>query len=182
MRAFLTLTKRLSLEALEFPIPDIPMTIARPAAAVLALIVLSATAAQSQAKDYGKALTLKEKTSISAIIKNPKAYDGKRVQVEGTIVEVCEERGCWIKIASDKPFESIRFKVEDGVITFPLDAKGKLALAEGVVKLQTLTREQAIEQAKEMHKERGTMAKFDPSKYTGPVTDVQIMGEGARVK
>ena len=72
--------------------------------------------------------------------------------------------------------------VEDGVITFPLDAKGKLAVAEGVVQVNMLTKEQAIAQAKEMHKERGTMAKFDPSKYTGPVMDVQIMGEGAKVK
>jgi hypothetical protein len=157
------------------------MTI-RNTAIALAFLVLGAAPVRSQSKDYGKPLTLKEKTSISAILKNPHAFHGKKVQVEGTIVEVCEERGCWIRIASDKEFESIRFKVEDGVITFPLDAKGKLALAEGVVQVNMLTKEQAIAQAKEMHKERGTMAKFDPSKYTGPVMDVQIMGEGARVK
>lgn len=147
-----------------------------------ALVAISATAAQAQVKNYGKQLTLKEQTPISAILKDPHAYHGKRVQVEGTIVEVCEERGCWIKIASDKPFESIRFKVEDGVIVFPLDAKGKQALAEGVVKLNTLTKEQALAQAREMHKERGTLSKFDSTKYTQSITDVQIMGEGARVK
>jgi len=158
------------------------MTLIRSSALALALVVLSASAAQSQAKDYGKPLTLKAKTPISAILQNPHAWHGKKVQVEGTIVEVCEERGCWIKIASDKPFESIRFKVEDGVITFPLDAKGKQALAEGVVQVSTLTKEQAIAQAREMHKERGTLAKFDSTKYTKSITDVQIMGEGARVK
>lgn len=159
------------------------MNILRTSAVALALAALTASAMQAQsAKDYGKPLTLKVTTPISAILKDPKAWEGKRVQVEGTIVEVCEERGCWIRIASDKEFEAIRFKVEDGVITFPLEAKGKLALAEGVVKIITLTKEQAIEQAREMHKERGTMAKFDPSKYTGPVTDVQIAGEGARIK
>jgi hypothetical protein len=158
------------------------MTMLRNVALAFAFVALSATNAQAQTKDYGKPLTLKEKTPISAILKNPKAFDGKRVQVEGAIVEVCEERGCYIKIASDKEFESIRFKVEDGVIVFPLEAKGKTAVAEGVVKLSTLTKEQAMEQAKEMHKERGTMSKFDPSKFTGPVTDVQIMGDAARVK
>ena len=50
------------------------------------------------------------------------------------------------------------------------------------LRVTTLTQEQAIEQAKEMHNERGTMAKFDPSKYTGPVNDVQITGEGARIR
>ncbi|MCX5762928.1 MAG: DUF4920 domain-containing protein [Gemmatimonadetes bacterium] len=159
------------------------MNILRTSAFALVFVALSASAATAQStKDYGKALTLKVKTPISAILKNPKAFEGKKVQVEGTIVEVCEERGCWIKIASDKEFEAIRFKVDDGVITFPMEAKGKLALVEGVVQITNLTKEQAIEQAKEMHKERGTMAKFDPSKYTGPVTDVQIFGDGARVK
>lgn len=158
------------------------MSLLRTSVFAVALMALASTAAQSQTKDYGKPLTLKVKTPISAILKDPHAYHGKKVQVEGTIVEVCEERGCWVKIASDKEFESIRFKVEDGVITFPLDAKGKLAVAEGVVQVNMLTKEQAIAQAKEMHKERGTMSKFDPSKYTGPVMDVQIMGEGARVK
>ena len=159
------------------------MNILRTTTIALALGALSASAALAQSsKEYGKPLTLKVKTPISAILKNPKAYEGKRVQVEGTIVEVCEERGCWIRIASDKEFEAIRFKVEDGVITFPMEAKGKLALAEGVVAIKSYTREQAVEQARAMAKERGTLASFDPSKITGPVTDVQINGEGARVK
>lgn len=158
------------------------MTFIRTASLATAFLAFVATTAQGQGKTYGKQLTLKEQTPISAILKNPHAYHGKRVQVEGTIVEVCEERGCWIKIASDKPFESIRFKVEDGVIVFPLDAKGKLALAEGTVQVNMLTKEQAMAQAKEMHRERGTMAKFDSTRYTKDVMDVQIKGEGARVK
>ena len=159
------------------------MNIIRSSVVALAVAALTASASMAQStKDYGKPLTLKVKTPISSILKDPKAFEGKRVQVEGTIVEVCEERGCWIRIASDKEFEAIRFKVQDGVITFPMEAKGKLALAEGVVAITNLTREQAVEQAREMAKERGTLAKFDPSKIKGPVTDVQITGEGARVK
>lgn len=159
------------------------MRILRTSAIALAfgVLTMSTAAAQSQ-KSYGKPLTLTEKTPISAILKDPKAFNGKRVQVEGTIVEVCETRGCWIRIASDKEFESIRFKVEDGVITFPLDARGKTAVAEGVVAVTTLTREQVIEQARMEAKERGTLAQFDPSKITGPETHIQINGEGARVK
>ena len=156
------------------------MTFIKTAVLAAAVVALGTTTAQAQGKNYGKQLTLKEKTPISAILKDPKAYNGKRVQVEGTIVEVCEERGCWIKIASDKPFESIRFKVEDGVIVFPLDAKGKMALAEGVVKVSTLTRAQQVAQIMEMAKERKTAP--DTSKVKEGAIDIQIMGEGARVK
>ena len=157
------------------------MTRIRIAACAVALLAITAVAAHAQGKAYGKPLTLKEKTPISKILADPHAFAGKRVQVEGTIVEVCEERGCWINIASDKPFEKIRFKVDDGVIVFPLDAKGKKAIAEGVLAVTHLTKEQAMKQALEMHKERGTMAKFDSTKYLKGVMDIQIKGEGARV-
>lgn len=158
------------------------MQILRASALALAFSAITAVTAVAQSKDYGKALTLKEATPISSILKDPKAFEGKRVLVEGLIIEVCEERGCWIRIASDKAFESLRFKVDDGVMTFPQDARGKSVLAEGVVKVRSLTREQAIAQAREVAKERGTLASFDSAKVKGPVTDVQLSGEGARVR
>ncbi|MBK8057493.1 MAG: DUF4920 domain-containing protein [Gemmatimonadetes bacterium] len=158
------------------------MNFFRTSAIALALGAITASTAVAQSRAFGKALTLKDATAISSILKDPQAYDGKRVLVEGLIIEVCEERGCWIRIASDKAFESLRFKVEDGVMTFPQEAKGKTVLAEGVVKVTSLTRDQAIAQAREMAKERGTLESFDPAKVKGPVTDVQLAGEGARVK
>jgi hypothetical protein len=159
------------------------MTILRTSVFALAFAALTASGAVAQsAKHYGKPFTLKEKTPISAILKDPKAFAGKRVQVEGVIVEVCAERGCWIRISSDKEFEAIRFKVEDGVITFPMDARGKTVLAEGVVSVKTLTREQVIEQARMTAKERGTLAQFDSTKIKSGATDIELTGEGARVK
>jgi hypothetical protein len=143
-------------------------------------LALLFTVAIAAPKNYGKKITLKEKTKISEILANPKDFDGKRVLVEGNVVGVCEKRGCWIKIASDKEFESIRLKVEDGVIVFPMSAKGKSALAEGVVSVKTYSKEDLIKQG-EMHaKEEGTT--FDPATVTGPKTTVQINGEGARIK
>ena len=100
--------------------------------------------------------------------------------VEGPIVDVCKERGCWIKIGSDKEFESIRIKVDDGVIIFPLGAKGKNALAEGVVSVRTISVEDQIEQGEHHAKEEGTT--FDKSTVKGPKTIIQIKGEGAVIK
>ena len=147
--------------------------------ALLSVLVLCAVAFAGQ-KNYGKKLTVKETTKVSDILANPEKYEGKKVLVEGTVVDVCQMRGCWIKLASDKEFESIRFKVDDGVIVFPMEAKGKLAKAEGVVSVKTYSKEDLIKQG-EMHaKEEGTA--FDPSTVTGPKTTVQINGEGAVIK
>lgn len=84
-------------------------------------------------KKYGEDLTLSQKTNISEILSQPDQFVGKKVLVEGLIVNVCEKRGCWMEIASDKEFESIRIKVEDGVIVFPMEAKGETAVVEGEV-------------------------------------------------
>lgn len=82
-------------------------------------------------KKYGQEITLTEKSKVSEILENPANFEGKKVLVEGTVVNVCEKRGCWIELASDKEFETIRIKVKDGEIVFPMEAKGKTALVEG---------------------------------------------------
>ena len=80
---------------------------------------------------YGKPLTGTDTVKISALMADPDKYVGQTVRVEGIITGVCEKRGCWMTLASDREFEDLRIKVDDGVIVFPLDAKGKRAVAEG---------------------------------------------------
>lgn len=147
---------------------------------LLSIITLMlASAAVSGNKKYGKEMTVKQATKISEIVANPEKFNGKRVMVKGPIVDVCKERGCWIKIGSDKEFESIRFKVDDGVIVFPLDLKGNNAAAEGVVSFRTVSVEDQITSGKKMAEEEGTT--FDESTVKGPKTILQIKGEGAQV-
>jgi hypothetical protein len=147
---------------------------------VAVLLFSAAIAVAGSPKNYGKALTLKETTKVSEILAHPETYDGKKVRVEGAVVEVCKKRGCWIKLSSDKEYESIQFKVDDGVIVVPLDAKGKSAVAEGVVSAKTYSVEDLIKQGKHQAEEQGTT--FDPATVKGPKTVVRIMGEGAVIK
>lgn len=144
------------------------------------LVLASSFAFAGNPKEYGKPLTLKETTRVSEIMAHPEKYDGKKVRVEGTVVGVCEKRGCWIRLASDKEFQTIQFKVDDGVIVFPMDAKGKAAVAEGVVSVKTYSVEELIAAGKHEAEEHGT--KFDPATVKGPKTIVRIMGEGATIR
>ncbi len=101
--------------------------------ALLALVFTLATASIALAKDYGKGISLSEVTKISQIQENPDAYVGKIVLIEGPIIAVCRSRGCWMEIASDREFEKFRIKVEDGVMVFPMSARGKVAKVQGKV-------------------------------------------------
>lgn len=98
---------------------------------ITCLALISFIVVRAEESKYGKEISLKEKTPITDILANPENFDGKAVLVEGEVVAVCQNRGCWIDIASGE--QKIKVKVEDGVIVFPSDAKGKTALVEAVV-------------------------------------------------
>jgi hypothetical protein len=152
----------------------------RTLATALVVTLCFATGLSAAVKKYGKDLTLKETTKISDIYANPDKFNGKAVKVQGAIVEVCEMKGCWIALASDKEFQQIRFKVDDGVIVFPLDAKGLTATVEGVV---TVTVESVADQLEHGKKMAEEMKKpFDPKTVTGPKTTIMIKGEAAEVQ
>lgn len=138
---------------------------------VLMILFVSTIGFSSGLKKYGKEITIKEKTKISDILKSPAEFEGKRVLVEGTVVGVCEKRGCWIKLASDEGFGTIRIKVNDGEIVFPLEAKGKKALVEGNVY-------SFVAKTKHEHKDGDKKCDTDSSKKK----IYQIKGIGAVIK
>ncbi len=98
---------------------------------------------------YGSGVTLEKATSVSDIFARPDSYSGKTVKVTGKVVDVCAHRGCWMDLAGDKPNETIRVKVEDGVIVFPASARGRQATVQGLVEMMKLCPEEASATGKE---------------------------------
>ena len=150
------------------------------AVAVLVCAAGLTAAGVAQAKKFGTPLTLTEVTKVSDIFASPDKFNGKRVLVQGPIVDVCAEMGCWLAVGSDQEFQSIRFKVEDGVIVFPMSIKGMTAKVEGVLTVTMLSEADQIKQGEEMARE--SKKTFDPKTVKGPKASIQIKGEGAEVK
>ena len=92
---------------------------------------------------YGKGISLEESLALTELLADPAAYEGKTVLVEGTITDVCPMRGCWVELQAAEGEETIRVKVTDGEIVFPLSAKGAPARIEGEVEKIELTLEEA---------------------------------------
>jgi hypothetical protein len=103
-----------------------------------ALIVAAAFAAvvgvSGEEIKLGAGVALKDATPIAALAKAPKDFVGKTVRIDGVATAVCAEMGCWMAVApeGDTSGVTVRLKVEDGVIVFPVSAKGKKVSAEGV--------------------------------------------------
>lgn len=132
------------------------------------------------AGSYGKEIISGDTIPVSLILDNPEAYEGQTVLISGDVVDVCQKRGCWIEVASDRPDQIITVKVNDGEIVFPLSAKGRQAVVEGTVERIEMTREQAIKWKAHEAEERGEA--FDSSSVQGPLTIWRIKGSGAEIK
>ena len=142
-------------------------------------VIVGCSDSAIQGEEYGAPLTLAEVTPISEILASPDDYVGKTVQIEGRVLEVCESRGCWIELASDEDFQTMRIKVDDGVIVFPMTARGKLARAEGEFTRIDMSLTQTRSFLSHQAEERGEP--FDSLSVHSPMTYYQVKGTGAVV-
>jgi hypothetical protein len=119
--------------------------------AALALAVLVGTAAETGTK-FGAGVALTTATPIAEVAATPADFVGKTVRLDGVVTAVCENMGCWMQLKDEKTDKTVRIKVDDGVIVFPLTAKGKKASAQGVFEKVDVKAEEA---------EHAAMAKKD---------------------
>ena len=149
-------------------------------ALIAALVMVAAPAVAGETgKTYGKGVSSAEIIKVSELVANAGKYVGKTVRVEGVVIDVCAKRGCWMDLKSDGG--KVRIKVDDGVMVFPMDAKGKHAVAEGVFTKIEMTPDEARALAKHMEEERGQA--LDASKAPdAPTVIYQIAGTGAVIK
>ena len=144
---------------------------------ILLLVVGFAVAGKEEGKPYGEPLSGSDTIKISELISTSDDYLGKTVRVEGLVNGVCEKRGCWMSLASDEEFQELRIKVDDGVIVFPIEAKGRRAVAEGVFTKIEMSMEQTLAYAKHHAEEHGE--EYEPEKVTEPRVCFQIHATGA---
>jgi len=135
------------------------------------LFALTTVTFAAQETTLGTGVSVKEATPIKALLETPAAFVGKTIRVDGVATAVCEEMGCWMAIAptDDPKGATVRLKVEDGVIKFPVTAKGKPVSAEGVFEEIGAKDEHANEAAGEHAKHEPTASKKFQIKATGAV-------------
>ena len=156
------------------------MKVGRILTSLLIVALFNTLAFASNVKTFGNKLTLLNVTNISEILAEPEKFVGKKVLVKGMVVDVCAKRGCWMYLASDKPFEKIQIKVLDGVIVFPMSARGKEALVEGEIEALNYSKEDAIAWLQHMAEEKGES--FDSASVTSGMTIYRIKALGAEIK
>lgn len=146
----------------------------------IAVVVLTAfSVSASNTTSYGEGLSSATAVRISELVSSPEKYLGEKIRVEGLVEDVCPMKGCWIDILEAQSRETIRFKVADGVIVFPVEAKGREVVAEGVLRKHEMSKQRATSWLRHLAEEKGEP--FDESSVTGPLVFYQIEGLGAEL-
>ena len=135
------------------------------------LMAAASMVAIAQETKLGTGVSLTESTPIQALIEKPSDYVGKTVRVDGVATAVCEHMGCWLAVApqDDPKGATVRLKVEDGVIVFPVSAKGRKVSAEGVFEEVGAKDAEAKEAAGEHAKHDQSASKTYQLKATGAI-------------
>lgn len=97
-------------------------------------LALLTTLQAQQAQTFGAGVST-ETTPLVRVLERPSDFEGKTVRVEGIVTAVCMHMGCWMALARDNTpdAQTVLVKVDDGVFVFPLSAKGRRAVAQGVI-------------------------------------------------
>jgi len=111
------------------------------------LIFLSACHGHSlRVATYGSPVTgesLKQ-VELARVLESPDEYSGRTIEIRGEVVEVCQRRGCWIRMAptgsNDKQGVFVKFTCPiEGERLIPMTALGQPVRVEGTLIVETIS-------------------------------------------
>lgn len=81
---------------------------------------------------FGASITMEEAISYDQLLKEMEGSDSLEVKVMGTVEAVCQAKGCWMNIVSDKADQPSMFvKFKDYGFFVPKDIAGQKVVMEG---------------------------------------------------
>ena len=132
---------------------------------------------------YGKTISKNNINELESIFFNPDSFLNKEVLTKGIILEVCPMRGCWINISDPNyPQKTLRVKVVDGEIVFPLSSRGKNALVQGFFDKIEFSYEQAKNWKIHLNEEKGISVNPDSINIEAEdLIEYRIIGNGIQI-
>ncbi len=88
----------------------------------------------ANAQKFGGEVTLEKSVSLAEIYASPDKYNDKEIRVEGTIKEVCQHKGCWLKLTDGIEEITIRFK--DYGFFVSKDASTSKVIVQGIFTME----------------------------------------------
>lgn len=121
---------------------------------------------------YGAGATAEKAISVN----DPKLYTEKYIgKISGKVVEVCQEKGCWMKIEkADGDKMMVKFK--DYGFFMPKDIVGREVVLDG----ETIAKEVSVQQLRHYAEDAGK-SQEEINKITKPRKETQFIAKGVLV-
>jgi hypothetical protein len=81
--------------------------------------------------------------TLAEVVRDPEKFSTEPVIMQGTIAEVCQTKGCWMKVVPDTSETGVRVTFKDYGFFVPTTSMGWLVRAEGVFHVKVWTKEEA---------------------------------------
>jgi hypothetical protein len=123
---------------------------------------------------YGAGATADGSIAVNELEKNLKEskYEGK---VSGKVLEVCQEKGCWMKLESTNG-EKVMVKFKNYGFFMPKDIVGKEVVLDG----EAVVKEVSVKQQQHYAKDAGK-SEEEIKKITQPKKELQFIAKGVLV-
>ncbi|WP_345225944.1 DUF4920 domain-containing protein [Hymenobacter koreensis] len=132
--------------------------------------------AAATGQTYGAAVTEEGAQPLSVLPTVLGKQDSAQVKLVGTITDVCQARGCWMKMTTAEGKE-MRVKFKDYAFFVPKDIKGKTAVIDGWVHRE----EVAVEDLQHYATDAGKSEK-EIAAITKPEEQVNFEANGVLIK
>lgn len=110
---------------------------------VPALLALSLLAPADSVVKRGAPVPARQAESAAEVAARPERFGTDTFVVEGMVEKVCQEMGCWLQLTGAAGTPGIRITTHAQNFFVPFTSAGMRARAVGVVKVRTLTKDQA---------------------------------------
>lgn len=105
--------------------------------ATILLLLITIQSVQAQKGTYGEELSDAKAVKATNLEKTMDGKDAMKMKLKGEIAEVCQEKGCWMTVATGDG-QTIRVTFKDYGFFVAKDAAGKKTVIEGEAKMETV--------------------------------------------
>jgi Domain of unknown function (DUF4920) len=102
------------------------------AATLLAFSLASAAFAGGDPARFGAPVTVRKPVPVAKLAAAPAKFAGRTIRIEGTVAEVCQGKGCWVRVKDDKGRLFLAKSLDESVL-LPKDCAGQSIVVQGVV-------------------------------------------------
>jgi hypothetical protein len=103
---------------------------------IFSILLMAFVVSAEDAKVYGTSDFAAPKVKLAQVLKDFESYKDQKITLEGSVQQVCQQKGCWLKLEDQNV--SVRTLMKGYGFTVPKELKNKKVRMTGVMEQKEL--------------------------------------------